>query len=95
MQTLRQDSKTIKAQEITSTVNISQQSGLDSSLKELILNFDVSRSSEVVLKYSNNKGEYVNIGYSVPNKQLFIDRAHSGKTNFESRFAKKHVAKLP
>ncbi|RDC62957.1 glycoside hydrolase family 32 protein [Adhaeribacter pallidiroseus] len=94
LQQLRQESKTIKAQEISSPINVSQQYNLKTPLTELNLNFDVSKSAGVVLKFSNAKGEYVHIGYSVPNKQLFIDRTSAGNGNFEPRFAKKHVAPL-
>ncbi|MDQ4141237.1 MAG: glycoside hydrolase family 32 protein [Bacteroidota bacterium] len=95
LQQLRQETKTIKPQEITSTLDLSKEYGLNSSLTELNLNLDVAKSSELMLKFSNSKGEYVNVGYSVPEKQLYIDRTHSGKINFEPRFAKKHVAPLP
>ncbi|QMU31583.1 glycoside hydrolase family 32 protein [Adhaeribacter radiodurans] len=94
LQQLRQDAKTIKAQEITSAFNLSKQYNLNTPLTELDLNFDLTKSTELIVKLSNAKGEYVNLGYSVPAKQLFIDRTHTGNTSFEPRFAKKHVAPL-
>lgn len=95
LQQLRQEQKSIPPTTITATYNLSKENNVNSALTELDLNFDVSKSEELILKISNTKGEYINVGYSIPQKQLFIDRTHAGKTNFEPRFAEKHVAPLP
>lgn len=94
MQKLRQEEKIIKAEEITSIFDVSKTYNFNAPLAEMELNFDVSKSQELTVRFSNTKGEHIDVGYSVPQQQLFIDRTQAGKTNFEPRFAGKHVAPL-
>ena len=54
------------------------------------LAFDNHKEFSIVL--SNNLREQLIIGYDDVHQQFFIDRTHSGKTNFEKSFAGKHVA---
>lgn len=94
LQQLRRETKDIKAAEITGDLNLSKTYNFNAPLAELDLNVDVSKSQELIVRFSNDKGERLDVGYSVPQQQLFIDRTKAGETNFEPRFAKKHVAPL-
>ena len=67
-----------------------------SVLKELNLSFDLSTSTANELGFilSNSKNEKVIFGYDKASKQVFIDRTNAGKSNFSSKFAKKHSAPI-
>jgi fructan beta-fructosidase len=49
-------------------------------------------ASDFGIELSNGLGESVLIGYEPMQKQYFIDRTHSGKTNFSPQFSGKHYA---
>ncbi|WP_247233449.1 glycoside hydrolase family 32 protein [Telluribacter sp. SYSU D00476] len=94
MQKLRTGTTRLKAQEVSGTLDLSGQYGLNPSLLELDLDLDVARAQEVVLRFSNSKGEHLDLGYSVANKELYIDRTQSGKLDFKNTFAGVHKAPL-
>ncbi len=67
-----------------------------SVLKEVNLTYDLSKTSatEFGFEISNLKNEKVIVGYDKVSQQFFIDRTKSGKIDFSSKFAKKHIAPL-
>ncbi len=67
-----------------------------SVLKELNLTFDLSKSTatEFGFEISNSKNEKVIFSFDKSTKQVFIDRTKSGKTDFSTKFAKKHFAPI-
>ncbi len=67
-----------------------------SVLKELNLAFDLSKTtaSEFGFEISNSKNEKVIFGYDKTTKQVFIDRTNAGKSDFSTKFAKKHYAPM-
>lgn len=62
---------------------------LNGQLK-LDFNFNATSSMEIVL--SNKAGDKLLVGYDSKSKMYYIDRTHSGATDFEKDFAKKHSA---
>ena len=69
---------------------------LKSSAKghELSLNFDMSQTTAIDFGVilSNSKGENVKIGYEKGVNHFYVDRAYSGKIDFEKGFTGKHYA---
>ncbi|WP_245652262.1 GH32 C-terminal domain-containing protein [Rufibacter tibetensis] len=94
LQKLRTSSTSIKGQEVTSLLDLSSRYKLTSPLQELDLNLDVSQAQEVILRFSNTKGEHVDVGYSVAGEVLYIDRTKSGKMDFKETFSGKHTSPL-
>ncbi|WP_210464729.1 glycoside hydrolase family 32 protein [Rufibacter roseolus] len=95
LQTLRSKTVALKAQQLTNQLDLDQAAGLDSPLLELELNLDMAASDEVTLRFSNGKGEHLDVGYSKKAQQLFIDRSKAGKVSFKPEFAARHTAPLP
>lgn len=94
LQKLRQETVLIKPQTLADTLDLSETYNLKSPLLELQLNLAVSPGQEVVLRFSNNKGEHLDVGYSAKDKQLFIDRSKAGKADFKPEFAARHSTPL-
>ncbi|WP_188765160.1 glycoside hydrolase family 32 protein [Emticicia aquatilis] len=90
LETLRISSTNIPKQTITNTLSIDNKSVLN----ELDLSFDLSASTATELGFvlSNSKNEKLIVGYDKTSKQIFIDRTNAGKSDFSSKFAKKHKA---
>ena len=58
--------------------------------------FDLSFTSDnkpFELKLSNDKGEYLLVGYDAGNGEFYIDRTQAGKTSFSDAFGKRNIAK--
>ena len=94
LQKLRARTEVIKAQEIAGTLNLSEAYKLKDPLLELQLNLVVSQGQDLVLRFSNEKGEHLDVGYSARNAQLFIDRSKAGKADFKPAFAARHGAEI-
>ncbi len=90
LETLRLSSTNIPKQTISSLTSIENKSVLN----ELDLTFDVEASTAAELGFllSNSKNEKLIVGYDKATKQVFIDRTNAGKSNFSTKFAKKHFA---
>lgn len=90
LESLRILNTDIPKQTISNTVTIDNKSALN----ELDLSFDLSNSpsTEVGFILSNSKGERLIVGLDKTSKQIFIDRTNAGKSDFSSKFAKKHIA---
>ena len=58
----------------------------------LRLNLELNEVESFSLTLSNDLGEKLVVGYDKGLKQYFIDRTHSGKTDFQKDFAARHVA---
>jgi fructan beta-fructosidase len=59
---------------------------------QFTLKFSVNRINDYAVILSNDLGEKLIIGYDNAQKQYFIDRAKSGKIDFNPKFAKKAFA---
>ncbi|WP_181308011.1 glycoside hydrolase family 32 protein [Rufibacter sp. XAAS-G3-1] len=94
LQKLRTKAISLKAQEVQGTLDLSSRYKLNLPLLELDLNLDVSQAQEITLKFSNTKGEQLNLGYSVKQEELFIDRTQAGKIAFKDNFPGRHVAPI-
>ncbi|WP_435355174.1 glycoside hydrolase family 32 protein [Emticicia sp. SJ17W-69] len=90
LEKLRLSKTEISKQTITKSTLIDDKS----ILKELDLSFDLSAStaSELGFVLSNSKNEKLVFGYDKASKQVFIDRINAGKSDFSTKFAKKHFA---
>ena len=55
---------------------------------QFILKFNINKINDYSVMLSNDVGEKLIIGYDNAKKQYFIDRAKSGKTDFNAEFAK-------
>ena len=75
---------------INKTLDLSAKAGKISFPCRLDLEFEDINDFSVVL--SNSNKEEVTIGFDKNQKQFFIDRTHSGKTDFQKDFAARHVA---
>jgi fructan beta-fructosidase len=63
-------------------------------LREVWLEADLGNisASELGIKLSNSKGEFVTMGYDLVSKQYFFNRTNSGKKDFEPGFASRYYA---
>jgi fructan beta-fructosidase len=63
-------------------------------LREIWLEADLSKisGSEIGIKLSNSKGEFVTMGFDLASHQYFFDRTNSGKKDFEAGFAGRYQA---
>ncbi|RNI28995.1 glycoside hydrolase family 32 protein [Rufibacter latericius] len=94
LQKLRVNTTTLKAQPVSGPLDLSSQYKLNSPLQELDLNLDVSQAQEITVRFSNTKGEHLDVGYSVSRKEMFIDRTKAGKIDFKDTFPGRHTAPL-
>lgn len=64
------------------------------ALREIWLEADLSKISgtEIGIRLSNSKGEFVTMGFDLASHQYFFDRTNSGKKNFEPGFAGRYQA---
>jgi fructan beta-fructosidase len=90
LQKLRTRTEMIKTQDIAGTVNLSDAYKLKDPLLELQLNLALTQGQDLVLRFSNGKGEHLDVGYSDKDKRLFIDRTKAGKADFKPEFAARH-----
>lgn len=90
LETLRLSSTSIPKQTVDNSLAIENKSVLN----ELDLTFDLEASTATELGFvlSNSKNEKLIFGYDKTKKQVFIDRTNAGKSNFSTKFAKKHTA---
>lgn len=90
LETLRLLSTNIPKQTIDNSFVIENKSVLN----ELDLTFDLeaSTASELGFILSNSKNEKLIFGYDKTKKQVFVDRTNAGKSDFSTKFAKKHTA---
>lgn len=90
LETLRLSSTNIPKQTILNSTSIENKSVLN----ELNLTFDLAASTATELGFvlSNSKNEKLVFGYDKATKQIFIDRTNAGKSDFSTKFAKKHTA---
>jgi fructan beta-fructosidase len=79
--------------------NVKVQNGVDLSrlIKKDItipfrLNLELNANANFSLTLSNDLGEQLLLGYDKESNQYFIDRTHSGKTDFQKDFAARHAA---
>jgi fructan beta-fructosidase len=56
------------------------------------IDIELAQANNFSLVFSNNKGEQLVIGYDEQQKNYFIDRTKSGKTDFQKDFAGRHTA---
>lgn len=63
----------------------------DHSLYKLELSFEKPAKGIVEIRFSNEVDEYLSVGYSVADKQYFIDRTFAGKDDFSDLFADYHT----
>lgn len=94
LQKLRMGTTAIKTQEVNGSLDLSNRYKLNSSLQELELNLDLSQAQEAVVRFSNDRGEHLDVGYSVSRKELYIDRTQAGRTSFKDNFSGRHTAPL-
>ncbi|WP_207434814.1 glycoside hydrolase family 32 protein [Sabulibacter ruber] len=92
LQKLRTGSIALKPEDINGTLDLSSKYNLNTPLLELDLNLDVNQAQQTVVRFSNAKGEQVEIGYSAADNELFIDRTKAGKTTFKTDFPGRHTA---
>lgn len=59
---------------------------------QFILKFNVNRINDYAVTFSNDEGERLIVGYDHNKKQYIIDRAKSGKIDFNPEFAKSAFA---
>ncbi len=92
LEKLRDKKCEIPTQTISKNKNIDEKS----VQKELDLTFDLSKTTatEFGFEISNSKNEKLIVGYDKAIKQFFIDRTNAGKSDFSTKFAKKHFAPL-
>lgn len=90
LETLRLSSTNIPKQAIINNLPIDNKSVLN----ELDLSFDLTTSTATEFGFilSNSKNEKIIVGFDKNAKQVFIDRTNAGKSDFSSKFAKKHFA---
>lgn len=88
---LKEEVTNLSPQKFTADSNLFHVS--DANLLEVEVFFEMPNNGKAVLRFSNDEGEYVDVGYAVAEKQYFIDRTYAGASNFSKDFAGKHSAK--
>lgn len=78
--------KNIESQSISGIQPIDV-AGVNLSTSELMIDFQFDETDEFGIILMNEEGEDIKIGYSVSDKQLFIDRTNAGKSDFAEDFA--------
>ncbi|MCK8487968.1 PfkB family carbohydrate kinase [Paenibacillus sp. MBLB2552] len=63
-------------------------------LLEMEVEFDIRSGEEVLIRLKSSEKDEVIVGYDPGDQWLFIDRTHSGVTDFHPSFASKHGAKI-
>jgi len=85
-------SRTFKAENIS----INKEIDLSEELKDMPGKFKLDISFESVEDFiiilANNEKQELRIGYNKANNEYFIDRTNAGKSDFETGFAKRHIA---
>jgi fructan beta-fructosidase len=85
-------SRTFKAENIS----INKEIDLSEELKDMPGKFKLDISFESVEDFTiilaNNEKQELRIGYNKANNEYFIDRTNAGKSDFETGFAKRHIA---
>ncbi len=81
---------------ILSNVSLSKKIDISKSIKNLsfpcIINFSIDGTKDLSIILSNTLGEELIIGFDKIQNKYFIDRTKSGKSNFHTEFAARHVA---
>ena len=77
-------------------VSLSKKNDISKRIKNLsfpcILNLSMDGPKDISIFLSNNLGEELIIGFDKIRNEYFIDRAKSGKTNFQADFPARHFA---
>ena len=76
------DTKSVQNGSITSAI---------SPTSKLEISFKKPTSGLVSVRFSNEVGEYLDIGYDADKRIYFANRTHAGKHDFSSNFAGKHT----
>ncbi len=78
----------------TDSINPLKKASISSALYEVELAFDLSGSNaeELGVRFSNDAGEQLKVGYNRPLNQFYIDRTEAGDTGFSPAFTKKLFA---
>ncbi|MNO85012.1 Levanase precursor [compost metagenome] len=63
-------------------------------LLEMEVDLDIRSGEEVLIRLKSSEKDEVIVGYDPGNQWLFIDRTHSGVSDFHPSFASKHGAKM-
>jgi fructan beta-fructosidase len=61
---------------------------------EIVATLQAGSADELGLEVRVGQGEKTVIGYDVKSQRLFVDRSHSGRTDFNAKFAGRHSAPL-
>ena len=61
------------------------------NLYKLDLSFEKPANGSLAVRFSNTKGEFVEVGYLTENKQYYINRSASGIDSFSEHFAGIHL----
>ncbi len=59
---------------------------------QLSLSFQKPTKGSLIVRFSNTKGEYTDVGYNAVSKKYFIDRIKSGIIDFSPDFTGMHIA---
>ncbi len=62
------------------------------NLLKVDMEFEIPASGMIALRFLNDEGEYVDVGYAVADQQYFIDRTFAGNSDFSKEFADFHTA---
>ncbi len=60
------------------------------SFSKLEFSFIKPGSGQLTIRFSNDKGEYLDIGYDADSASYFVDRTKAGKSDFSRDFAGRH-----
>jgi sucrose-6-phosphate hydrolase SacC (GH32 family) len=83
---LEGESKILQAELISKPFKIMD----NTSTAKLSLSFHSPEKGYVTIRFSNDKGNYTDVGFDATSKKYFIDRSKSGLTDFSSDFKGRH-----
>lgn len=92
LRNLEVKSEAIKSQVINKNIVIADDP--EKNLYKLELSFLRHEKMDVSIKFSNDVGDFLLVGFSSYENKYFIDRTNAGKSNFNNQFAQKHFANL-
>lgn len=66
---------------------------LEQNLFKLYLKLKKPNSGQVAVRFSNHQNEYLDVGFNSLRQEYYIDRTHSGITDFSDNFSGIHTGK--
>ncbi len=93
LEVIRGETTELKKQDISESINITEQLSFPVTTSELVLTFEgINSSQDFGVEFSNAQGQKLRIGYQHGEQKFYVDRSAAGKQDFSADFAGIHTA---